>query len=222
MDALVKALESRGFKVSILTGSFRTNDCVTAVSVLGVRHEFELRETLKQIKNEPSKEEKRGAWTPYSMYDYVPSGRFTLAITSYIGEGARNSWADGKKQKVEDCLNDFIVGLVKGSVIHRARDLQREHEEKQRRELARQREEDERQREEEKKRIQTLVSEAQSWKQSQLIREYIQAVRAKALEKFGQISAGSEIDQWLKWALQQADRFDPLGSTSLEPEDYGE
>lgn len=212
MDALLKALESRGFKVSISGRSYGHIAHITTVSVLGVVHEFGLKENLDQIKHVPPKESKKEpSWLHYhSKFDYIPSGRFTLAITGYVGEGGRASWSDGKKQKVENCLNDFIIGLVKASVIDRARALQREREEKARMEVARKRAEEQRRREEEKKRIQNLITEAQSWKQSQQIREYITAVRAKAIENNGEITPGSELYQWIAWANQLADRLDPL------------
>jgi len=215
MDALLKALESRGFKVSISQKPYGNNNCVTTVSVLGVVHEIVLKETFKQVKHEPPKETKKGmSWLQYHPpYDFIPSGRFTLSISGYVGEGGQNSWSDGKKQKIENCLNDFIIGLIKASVIDRGRDLKRELEEKERLEQARRRAEKERRREEEKKRIQNLISEAQSWKQSQLVREYVSAVRAKAIEKNGEIQPGSELDQWLIWANQLADRLDPLAET---------
>lgn len=184
MNSLLKALELRGFKVSISPKSYGNKHCVTTVSLLGVVHKFELKETFRQVKYEPPKVTKKElSWTYHPPYDFIPSGRFTLAISGYVGEGGQNSWSDGKKQKIEDCLNDFIIGLIKASVIDRARDLKRELEEKARMELARKRAEEERKREEEKKRIRNLMSEAQSWKQSQLIREYVTAVRAKAIEK---------------------------------------
>ena len=85
-----------------------------------------------------------------------------------------------------------------------------ERREKERIELINKRAEEARRREEEQKHIQTLVSEAQAWKQSQLIREYIEAVRAKAIENHVEITPEGELDQWIKWAKQQADRLDPL------------
>lgn len=125
MDALLKALESRGFKVDISHRTYGNNEHITTVSVLGVIHEVGLKETLNQVKYEPPKETKKKepSWTYHPTYDYVPSGRFTLAISGYVGEGGRTSWSDGKKQKLENCLNGFIIGLIQASVAKRARDL---------------------------------------------------------------------------------------------------
>lgn len=40
---------------------------------------------------------------------------------------------------------------------------------------------------------------------------YVEAVRQWGAEKHGgEIKAGSELERWIIWALQQADRIDPL------------
>jgi hypothetical protein len=215
MDTLLKALESRGFKVALSQKSYGNYEPITTVSVLGVVHEFGLKETFNQVKFVPPKESKKKepSWTYHPKYDFIPSGRFILEIKGYVGDGGRASWSDGKKQKLENCLNDFIIGLIKASVAKRARDLEWERQENERLELARKQAEEVRRREEEKKRLQNLISEAQSWKQGQLIREYVAAVRAKAIEKKIEITPGGEIDRWITWANQQADRLDPLVET---------
>ncbi len=98
---------------------------------------------------------------------------------------------------------------MKGAVIDRARDLKRAHEEREWIELVRRQEEEARKQEEEKRRIQALISEAQSWKQSQLIREFVVAVRAKGIEKYGQIAADSDLEKWIIWANKVADVSKP-------------
>ena len=47
--------------------------------------------------------------------DLLAPGRFVLHI-----EGAywsRSTWADGKKQKVEECVNEFVEGLIAPALI---------------------------------------------------------------------------------------------------------
>jgi hypothetical protein len=215
MDALLKALESRNFKVSISGRSYGYGESITTVTALGIVHEFGLKENFTQIKNELPKKRKHSSIHYYPAVGYKPSGRFTLAIKGYVGDGSRTRWSDGKKQRVEDCLNDFIIGLIKASVVKRARNLEWERKENARIELARKRVEEEIRVQEEKARIQGLLTKAQNWKISQQIRDYISAVREAVIKKHGHIVPGSDIDQWLMWALQQADRFDPLNNQTL-------
>ena len=75
-------------------------------------------------------------------YDYKPTGRLQLQISNlpaYRGP-IRRTWADGKYQKIENCVGEFIVGLsVAAAAIKKnrleteERHRQREEERKQRR-----------------------------------------------------------------------------------------
>lgn len=48
------------------------------------------------------------------------------------------------------------------------------------------------------------------WHKSRQIWSYIAAVREAAIGRYGVVEPGGELDQWLLWANQQADRIDPL------------
>jgi hypothetical protein len=69
----------------------------------------------------------------------------------------------------------------------------------------RQKEEAERQRRE-KERLDHLHSAAEQWQQAKLLREYIEAVE----QNEGPVSTGSDLERWLAWARNEADRIDPL------------
>ncbi len=211
MDALIKALESREINVSISEEGNRA----TSVSVLGESLEFGIEETLNRTERELTKAQKREkekyAWL-YSrpQYDYSPSGSLILKIKSSGGRGFRGIWSDGKKQRVEDALNFFIVGLIKAAEAIKAERLERERWKRERQEKERQREEMARLRKEEEERLQSLDKQIMGWHKSQQIRAYIEAVRQTAIRKQQQIAEGSQLDQWLTWAHQQADHLDPL------------
>ena len=49
-----------------------------------------------------------------------------------------------------------------------------------------------------------------NWHKSQIIRQFVDAVRESVLKKNGSIEPDGELDKWISWAIQQADRFDPL------------
>lgn len=211
MDALIKSLEARGFKVSM-----SNNDkCVTSVSVLDETFEFGLKEFLKQTKHEltPAEKKKKEELSWYDFfpkYDYNPSGKLSLMIKTYAGDGIRKTWTDGKKQRVENCLNAFILGLIMIAVAKKAERIERDRREREWQERENKRVELARLRREEEERVQALEKEASAWNKSQQIRAYLKAVREVALQKNGEIEPGSELDKWLTWASQQADRLDPL------------
>lgn len=211
MNALIKELEARGFKVSIVMEKKNEyySSYKTCVSVLGQTIEFGLKEFLKQTKRELTPaERKERPWADRFECEYNPSGRLSLEINTW--EATRKNWSDAKIKRVEDCLNDFIVVLIQTSVELRTREVQRRQAECNRLEWERLREERDRRRREEEARLKNLIDNASNWQKSKQLREYIHAVREEAIQKNGGIEPGSELDSWLTWANQQADRFDPL------------
>ncbi len=209
LDALIKGLESRGYPVATETGDERA----TTVTVIGIPLEIELREQVTQVPHKltPAEkaEQKRSAWLYLPKYDHHLSGQLTLGIKTWC-DGTRCNWADGKKQRLEHCLNAFVAGLIQAAVRKQARDLAWERQQRQWEEERRQREEQERIRREEAARLQALEQEVADWQRAARIRAYVEAVRQTAVQSKDAIEAGSELDRWLAWALQQADRIDPL------------
>ena len=108
MDALIKALEKRGFPVS-LKDHYQDN---TSVEINGESISFGVVEASRQIPN-PKRETDR--WENHN--DYIPTGKLTLRIKNYYH--GQKSISDGKTQQLEDCLNKFILLLVKASEIEK-------------------------------------------------------------------------------------------------------
>lgn len=152
----------------------------------------------------------------------VPSGRLVLEITEgrgYWATGGRRSWRDSDKRQLEAQLDKVFLGLVETAAMARRhaeeekqREEQRQQEEARREEAARQRAERYKQYRTEKARFEKLIQQSQDYKESRMIRDLIEAVRTKH-EANGPIDAKSEIGRWIEWAVQQADRLDPLCPT---------
>jgi hypothetical protein len=214
LDVLAKACEARNFPL-VIEDNNQTTKQITKVTVLGITHEIALEETTDRKEREltPSqkKEQKIHPWMyRIPQYDYTPTGRLTLKIKGY-GSGERRSWSDGKQQRLEDCLNAFLIGLIQVSVRERAQQLERERQEQAWKEQERRRQEEERRRRLEEARAKALEAQLAAWQQSQQVRTYGEAVRRKAIERFGSVEPGSSLDQWLTWTFDYADRIDPLG-----------
>ncbi len=216
-DALVKTLEKRGFQVSASRMEDKSNK--TTVTILGEKVEFKMREISERIKNTvPSGRGKSrlsfALLDERPEYDLRTTGRFLLQIDEYL-DGKRKNWSDGKRVKLEDRLTEFVVGLINAAVVLRARSLKWERWEREKQEQQQRREEMERQRREKQARVQALIKAAEDWQRSHQIRNYLQAVRDLALEKYGQVAPGSKLCEWLVWAEQQADHIDPLVESPL-------
>jgi hypothetical protein len=124
--------------------------------------------------------------------------------------GSRKIWSDSKSAGLEDYLNSFVIGLIKAASAKKADRLEEERRERERQEEHRRYMERERRRWEEERRFQALEKQITAWCKSRQIRSYLQAVREHTIQKHGQISPGSKLDQWLTWVGQIADRFDPI------------
>jgi hypothetical protein len=102
------------------------------------------------------------------------------------------------------------VGLTNAAVDIRASRLEREREAREREERRRIADEEERRRRQKEQRFKNLEEQAANWHRSLNIRRYVEAVRKMAIWKFGSIDPGSNLDTWIKWAIRQANRLDPL------------
>ncbi|CAG1771496.1 hypothetical protein BAC3_01858 [uncultured bacterium] len=215
MDALLKALESRGFSVSIANeGAFRHEDYKTRVQMFEVSLGFCLKEQTtrkeKVFTKEELKERAKHPWLRDSIeYVWEHNGKFTLSISRWglgLPDGARLNWSDSERIKIEDQLNKFIIGLLKSAIHIRSEQIKRQRAEQERIERERQRAEKERLRKEEEARVEELYNEVTDWHMAEYIRAYIKAVK----DKHGEITPGSELEKWTTWASKQADRLDSL------------
>ena len=210
MDALVKALEGRGYPISV-----REDDGTrgTAVTVLDEAVHIQLKELLdhKAKVVTPKQREDYLSWHRRPEVEYFPSGRLALCIVSDDIEGCRRLWADGTTQKVEECLNSFISGLVIAAEAIKTARAKREQREIEWKEEERRRHETEQRRWEEEKRIRDLEAKRAAWEQSQQIRRFLAAVeeahRLRAQQNHEPPPARSP---WLAWAHRYADSLDPL------------
>jgi len=209
MDAVLKAVETRGYKVSI---DEKRNEATT-IEVLGEPMEIRLEEGLKRtdhvLTSKEQQQQKQYSWAYAPKYDYHPGGRLALRVKER-SEGKRCNWTDRDRRSLEDQLNEFVAGLVQVASIKRARELEWKRQRQQCEEEFRRREEEEQLRQEEAARFKALESDAMAWKRSQLIRDYVGAVRAASGLSGGGNSPESDLGTWIAWALKQADLLDPL------------
>lgn len=216
MDTLIKALEARNIKVTIEHVPERT----TSVSLLGEVLKISLEEILFLSERHPEteRERKRKEMLPgldRPVYVFGPSGKLALKIKESFGGGTRKTWADGKKQKVEDCLNKFVLGLVKAALAKRSHRIEDEKRRLEWQEWERRRAEERQRRLEEEAKVQSLMKDVDAWHKSQKIRVYLGAVRDEADKRGDDLGPERDLGRWLAWATQYADRIDPLAREEL-------
>jgi hypothetical protein len=211
MDALIKALEARGMPLRIEPDDKRRTCLTLQGQVIAIR----LVENTSRAEREPTEKErqeikKRGYTYLPDRYSYHHTGMLKLGILGDYRDELQKVVADGKQQRIEQLLNEFIV-KIETEAVRRKRDA--EHHERQRlrwEEEARLRREYEEKQRKEMERFKALEEEARNWKRAEDLRAYIAAVEVKAAREQGSVALESELGQWIAWARQKADWIDPI------------
>ena len=114
-------------------------------------------------------------------------------------------------------MPSFVKGLFKAAVQKREylyrkaeRDRKERQEREKREELARARAEKRRRYDEELDRVNNLITDAQNWQLSKLLREYIEKVKSDIEAGRSSYLTQDDLQSSVEWASQQADRLDPL------------
>jgi hypothetical protein len=132
----------------------------------------------------------------------------------------RRTWADGKQQRIEACIGDFIVGLtVAAAAIKKNRE---ETEERQRRWAEeRKQAEEERCRAEENKRKAELINELiENWEEAARLRGFVRAIeQVTAKSNFSDAEKG-DIREVVDWTKEYADSLDPLSDLPEAVEEF--
>ncbi len=215
MDALVTALELRGWKVSIGTRGSET-DTKTFVTVLGQRVPFGIREKIRKVAN-------KGTGSPWDpKYRDEPSGKLALVLRSRWGTAVERSLEDMPERQVEDRLNDFVFAIVERAYNDltwdaQAEDSQRERHVEEQRRTAR-----ERARQKEKQGVDALEQQAAAWTKSQMLRAYLLALRQAADHQNGITPLDKSFSDWLTWAEAHASAIDPLRTPLKKLAEVGE
>jgi hypothetical protein len=209
MDTLLKALDG------------------TQLIVDGETLDFHLEEKARREKYQPTTAEQKkldeNSYYRYRLPDdkFFPSGNLSLKLDiGWGGRGLRGTWSDGKRQRVENCLNKFIATAYKAAAQKKSARIKRERDERERAEQQRRREILRRQIEQEQKRVDALTAQARLWQEAQQLRAYVQAARSAGYYALPAITGGRIMKEWCAWALEQANRLDPTISSSPSVLDY--
>ena len=210
MDALVRAIEARGWKVELGSG----DDRKSYATIFGQRVPFGVRETLKKVANAPAKPQRLSdgrMYTPWrSTNRDEHSGLLAFVIRHDWGHGVLKSWVETKTRRLEERLSEFIINLVKAAYDDLEAARRRAEREHQEREAEARWREEERLREAEAARVRALLQQATDWDTSRRLNGYLMAVRAAAEAQPGGLQGDSDFCRWLAWAESYARSIDPF------------
>jgi len=204
LDAFVGACKKRGFVVEKRTRGQRAGK----VKVRGQVIEFQLHEPQRRIDllKESGKRLKPGEYF-YPRWRFEDTGALEFQIGHVYGI-ERRTWRDGKRQRVEDCLNDIMVALVAGAVALHEQAERRKRAEEERVRLARLEREETTQRDGEEQRVLQLIADADGWTRAERLRRFANAIETDAIAR-SPSSLPNVLSAWLAWVHYVADATDP-------------
>jgi hypothetical protein len=210
-DAAIKAIEERGHAVEIQKykrENYREPQCRTVVLVDEEAVEITITEGTRRIERP-----RDGTRVPYPRYEFVPSGRLTLAIEN----GRQLRWRDGAKLTLESQLGKFIHGLAAAAVELKEARRRREEYERQELEAQRRRWEEAERRRAEAGRVRALNAAIDRIHSARWVREYLVQLKDN-LSTFPEANT-PEMQDWLAWVEGYAKRIDPAESPATIPKD---
>lgn len=211
LDALLKALEAQ--KIAV-TESERLELFATSGRE---RIEFQLRTKLQQVRRPLTADEQR--WHSSDDKDYrlelVETDILIFEVKSWLPGSLQRNWQDGRKGTVETMAGDILATLLAAFPLMVAEREQREQAEERRRIEAQRRYELEQQRKLEENRFRCLLEHAGRWRDAELARAFVAALRA-AIPDPTVIIDDKPASEWLDWAEAWASEHDPLASDPLD------
>ncbi len=223
LDALIKALDSRGHAVEVTDPQHPPQDSWgrrregwphTRTSILGEWAYFDLREAYRLEAPEPPPAAKRQLQPEASLRAIlgirvaVATGQLKLRVLDLDYSTATQVWQDTPTRRLEDQLNAVVVGLVKAALAVRER---REHiaaQEAAQRAAAASQEEQRRRAHEEALWVGDLESRVRDWQLARQIREFVAAVERNPTGSREIAETDADVGRWVARARQHADRLE--------------
>ena len=200
-NALIRAARHVGFEVEVGGERSHARFLVEGEAVPFGIHEPSRKEIIPKKPDAPS-------WERDSV-QYHPSGNLELRFGTSYSDYAR-TLRDTTSARLEQRLGLALVEVYRQAQRQREDRAQREAA---RREWERKQEEERRRAEEravESARRQRLEEQAASWRRSQEVAAFVDAVEARAADRDLSDAERSDLDAWVRWAREHVARLDPL------------
>lgn len=205
-DALVKTLEVEGHRVDV-TPKGETQVTIFGEQI-GIRLEEKTCSTPHDLTQAEITRKKKEPWYSPPKWDSTYSGDLVIRLEGYA-ENLRKSWGDGKTQRVEDLLDEVVVGIVAVADALRARTLYWAESARKRHEEAERAAEIERREKLAEHRRDLMFQLARRHSDEQCSRDFIAAVYRVARDEADPVIR-ERLHEWLAWAGVECDRVDPV------------
>lgn len=211
MAAIIAVLEENGVKVKVASCDkpWGGRSIETGATILGEKIQFGISERIRHMRVPDTAAAPDAAGRPRFVRHYEATGELSIQVFSNSNYFT-TIWRDTKQTKVESHVPECVASMMKIAVEYRrntAKRLQEELFKKLRWEELRQLKTLV---DAEENRIQRLEQGADDWHRARAIREYILALVDCRKEQGKELGPDTALGRWVTWALEQADRIDPL------------
>ncbi len=208
MDTLIKAWESLGGAVTVDRDMHDATKHATYFALGEDSVAVELEEKQERIAGQPR-------WGHERRY----TGQFVLRFDHAWDARLRGTWADGKRQRLEDVLDSVITGLLRRIDYEKQQRLDHEIEGRQSDVAKQRRAATEQYEAEEQKRREQLKISVDRWHEAERIRHYLSVFETEFSAGNWRPRNEGAFRRWLKWAFWYADHIDPLIRAEPMPEE---
>lgn len=203
LDALLKSLEREGVTLSDegrwqLTAK-RGNDDI----------EFQLRERFKQVRREPTADEKRWDSSRKFVQELQPTGTLLFEIKTYLPSGLTRTWKEAEGKLMEGSLPSILQTILAAFPLLEKQRLEREEQSRRYQLAEERRRKAELDRRREDGRWRRFLEFVGDWRDVQRARDFITALKAQQFDG-EELVDGRSIADWLAWAEAQLLERDPL------------
>jgi hypothetical protein len=211
MAAVIAILEDNGVKVRVTPGeqSYGDRSSQTTATIFGENIHFGIIEHTKHVREPDTTPGPDAIGRKRYLHEYKPTGELSLHVFSHSNY-FETSWDDTEQTKIESLVPECVASMMKIAVECRRNTAKRHQEEFFRKlrweelQLLKTRIDAE------EARIQRLEECADNWRRAKRIREYVLALVECRTKQGKALGPDTALGKWAIWALQQADRIDPL------------
>jgi hypothetical protein len=211
LDALFRALDER--KIAITWDS--AADANLNVTVLGEGVGFGISESVERVPHALTAEEearkKRSDYSYFPQWDHKPTGELGITISGVPYDSKiRQTWSDGIKQRLENCLGAFVAGLHLAALAMKRHREACERRDREWEEERRWREAERRRRAEFDRKAKIMSEAADACHRSNRIEGF--GVALRKMSESANLREGERRDlrRIAKWAKGYAQRLDPI------------
>jgi len=205
---VISAAEDEGFRIVVGNGHKEE----TWVDVLGQEVRFGIVEKVDRVElRDVRAYQMPGDAVRFGgrLVAFRPTGVLTIEVWRCWEESTKR-WKDVPTHPLERMIPKVVAGFIRIALLRKAKQGAREAEARERRRLEEERAKLVQKVKDERARVAAMRRAAVDWQQAELIRAFLDAARKAALRAGQPVAPGTPFGDWLAWAVEQADRLDPL------------